>query len=284
MRTWERLLLKVMQMKWKWLLILSLGLLLLLGCTKKGTTPQTTPGATPAPVADTSLKTVKDRGKLQVGMSGTYPPFAFRDAAGNLIGFDVEITQEVAKRLGVTPEYVTMPFKGLVAALDTKRFDLIANQMGITPERQARYAFSKPYVNSGSQLLVHKDNTTINSMADVKGKKFGASQGSNYEKMLRDAGAEVVLYTTDSTMFADIAAKRIEGTLNDRLQVAYLIKQGTQPLRAAGPPTKGVDVALMFRKEDSALVAEVNKALDGMLSDGTYKRISAKWFGEDVRP
>jgi cystine transport system substrate-binding protein len=281
-RPWERLLLKVMQMKWKCFVFLSLTLLLVLGCTKKG---PTTPGATnPSPATDTSLQDVKGRGKLLVGMSGQYPPFAFREATGALIGFDVEITTEVAKRLGVTVEYLTMPFKGLVAALDSKRFDMIANQMAITPERQATYDFSRPYVNSGSQLLVHKDNTTINSLADVKGKKFGASQGSNYEKMLKDAGAEVVNYTNNATLYADIAAKRIEGTLNDRLQNAYLLKQGTQPFRAAGAPTKGVDVALMFRKGETTLVSEVNKALDGMLTDGAYKRISEKWFGEDVRP
>jgi L-cystine transport system substrate-binding protein len=273
-------------MKSKWFMVLSLTLLLIVGCAKKApTTPgATTPGATPAPASDTSLSDLKGRGKLLVGMSGQYPPFAFREAAGDLIGFDVDITTEVAKRLGVTVEYVTMPFKGLVAALDTKRFDLIANQMAITPERQAKYDFSRPYVNSGSQLLVHKDNTTINSLADVKGKKFGASQGSNYETMLKQAGAEIVNYTNNATLYADIAAKRIEGTLNDRLQNAYLLKQGTQPFRAAGTPTKGVDVALMFRKNETTLVSEVNKALDAMLTDGTYKRISEKWFGEDVRP
>lgn len=262
-------------------LLLASLLMIVTGCGK-GAPPKTT---TPTPAAaDQSLKAVKDRGKLLVGMSGQYPPFAFREANGDLVGFDVEITTEVAKRLGVGVEYVTMPFKGLVAALDSKRFDMIANQMGITPERQASYAFSKPYVNSGSQLLVHKDDTTINSMADVKGKKFGASQGSNYEKMLKDAGAEVVLYTSNATLFADIAARRIDGTLNDRLQVAYLIKQGTQPLRAAGTPTKGVDVGLMMRKGETELVGAVDKALDAMLQDGTYKAISEKWFGEDVRP
>lgn len=251
------------------------------GCSK---------GGTPAPIApapaaaDESLKGVKDRGKLLVGMSGQYPPFAFREANGDLVGFDVEITTEVAKRLGVGVEYVTMPFKGLVAALDTKRFDMIANQMGMTPERLEKYAFSKPYVNAGSQLLVHKENTTINSMADIKGKKFGASQGTNYETMLRDAGADVVLYTSNATLFADIAAGRIDGTLNDRLQVAYLIKQGTQPFRAAGTPQKGVEIGLMIRKGESALVTGVDQALDAMLQDGTYKAISEKWFGEDVRP
>lgn len=249
----------------------------LVGCTQGKTNA-------PTPAAESSLKRVQDQKKLLVGMSGQYPPFAFREANGELVGFDVEITTEVAKRLGVAVEYVTMPFKGLVAALDTNRFDMIANQMGITPERQEKYAFSRSYVNAGSQLLVHKDESTINSMADVRGKKFGASQGTNYEQMLREAGAEVVFYTSNATLFADIAARRIAGTLNDRLQVAYLLKQGTQPFRAAGAPEKGVEIGLMMRKGETSLVDAVNGALEAMLQDGAYKQISEKWFGEDVRP
>lgn len=239
-------------------------------------------GAPESP-ADSSLAEVKKRGKLQVGMSGQYPPFAYREADGKLIGFDVEITTEVAKRLGVEVEFVTMPFKGLMAALDTSRFDLIANQMSITDERKQTYAFSTPYVVSYSQLLVHKDNKAINETADIKGKTFAASQGSNYEQFLKDAGAKVEYYTSNATIFSDIAAGRIDGTMNDRLQVSYLVKTSGLPLRGTGEPDKKNDVALMLRKEGSStLLTAINKALADMKADGTYLKISQAWFGEDV--
>lgn len=267
------------------LLVLPLVLVLLAGC---GAAPKETgataaaPSNTAAP-ADTSLQEVKDRGKLLVGMSGQYPPFAYRESGGQLIGFDVEITAEVARRLGVEVEYVTMPFKGLMAALDSGRFDLIANQMGITAERLERYAFSTPYVQSVNQLLVHKENNEINSLADVKGKKFAASQGSNYEKYLLDAGADVEYYTSNGTIYTDIAAGRIDGSMNDRLQIAYMVKSSNLPLKGVGEETDKSPVALMFRKEGSTtLVEAVNQALDEMQKDGTYLRISETWFGLDA--
>lgn len=264
-------------------LALLLSLAVLAGCG--GAKPAETPPAAPQEqaAADESLAAVKQRGKLLVGMSGQYPPFAYREADGKLIGFDVEITTEIAKRLDVEAEFVTMPFKGLMAALDTERFDLIANQIAITEERKGLYAFSSIYVQSGSQLLVHKDNKDVNGLADVKGKRFGASQGSNYEAALKGAGAEIELYTSNATMYSDIASGRITGTMNDRLQVAYLVKTSNLPLRAAGTPETKVPVALMFRKEGSTtLIAAVNKAMAEMQADGTYLKISQKWFGEDA--
>lgn len=256
------------------------------GC---GSTAPTTPATPTTPnnnattPTDTSLADVKKAGKLQIGMSGEYPPFAYRQSDGTLTGFDVEYTTEIAKRLGVQPEYVTMPFKGLMAALDSKRFDLIANQMAITPQRQEKYDFSTPYVQSGAQLLVKKGNTTVKSLADVKGKRFAANAGSNYEKMLIDAGAEIVHYDSgNANIYSDIAAGRIEGTMNDPVQLAYLVKTSNLPLATAGQPGEKIPNALLFRKGNTALVNAVNKAYADMQADGTFLKLSEKWFGQDV--
>lgn len=267
------------------MLLIPLVLGLLAGC---GTAPKSvqnpaTQQAKQSATADSSLDDVKSRGKLLVGMSGQYPPFGYREGNGDLKGFDVEITTEIARRLGVKTEFVTMPFKGLMAALDSSRFDLIANQMAITDERLQRYAFSTPYVQSASQLLVHKENNEIKSLADVKGKTFAASQGSNYEKVLLEAGAKVEHYTTNATIYSDIAAGRIAGTMNDRLQVAYLVKTSNLPLKGVGESDKKIPIALMLRKEGSSSFREgVDKALADMKADGTFLKISEKWFGIDV--
>jgi cystine transport system substrate-binding protein len=258
-------------------LLLTLALTLAAGCSTAPKSP------TPAPAqADTSLTSVQQKGKLLIGMSGQYPPFAYRESSGKLIGFDVDITTEIAKRLKVQPEYVTMPFAGLIAALDSSRFDVIANQMGITEARLQRYAFTTPYVQSGAQLLVNKENKVINGLADVKGKTFGASQGSNYETILLAAGAKVEHYTSNATLFSDIASGRIDGTMDDRLQNAYLIKTSTQPFRPAGSPGEKVPVAIMSRKDSTALVSAINTAFADMKADGTFVKISNQWFGEDV--
>jgi len=96
------------------------------------------------------LAKIKDEGKLLIGTEGTYAPFTFHDASGKLTGFDVEISREVAKRLGVEPEFKETQWDALFAGLDAKRFDMIANQVGIRPDRQEKYDFSDPYITSAS--------------------------------------------------------------------------------------------------------------------------------------
>lgn len=89
-------------------------------------------------------KKVQDEGKLLIGTEGTYPPFTFHDDKGELTGFDVEISKEVAKRLGLKPEFLETQWDAMFAGLDSKRFDMIANQVGIRPDRQEKYDFSDP--------------------------------------------------------------------------------------------------------------------------------------------
>lgn len=101
---------------------------------------------------------IKEKGELKIGTEGTYPPFTFHDETGELTGFDVEIAKEVAKRLGVKPVFVETQWDAMFAGLDAKRFDMIANQVGIRPDRQEKYDFSDPYITSAAVLVVHKEN------------------------------------------------------------------------------------------------------------------------------
>lgn len=126
------------------------------------------------------LAKVKDDGKLLIGTEGTYAPFTFHDESGNLTGFDVEIATEVAKRLGVDPEFKETQWDAIFAGLDAKRFDMIANQVGIRPDRQEKYDFSDPYISSAAVLIVHKDNNEVKNFEDIKGLNAAQSLTSNY--------------------------------------------------------------------------------------------------------
>ena len=120
------------------------------------------------------LGKIKDEGKLIVGTEGTYAPFTFHDDSGELTGFDVEISREVAKRLGVEVEFLETQWDAMFAGLDAKRFDMVANQVGIKPERQEKYDFSDPYITSKAVLIAHEDNDTVKSFEDMKGLKVGS--------------------------------------------------------------------------------------------------------------
>ena len=126
-----------------------------------------------------------------IGTEGTYPPFTFHDESGKLTGFDVEIAQEVANRLGVEAEFMETQWDAMFAGLDAKRFDMVANQVGIKPERQEKYDFSDPYITSKAVLITNENNDSIKSFEDIKGLKSAQSMTSNYADIAKSYGAEI---------------------------------------------------------------------------------------------
>ncbi|MDQ1000903.1 cystine transport system substrate-binding protein [Neobacillus niacini] len=229
------------------------------------------------------LAKVKDEGKLLIGTEGTYAPFTFHDESGNLTGFDVEIATEVAKRLGVKPEFKETQWDAIFAGLDAKRFDMIANQVGIRPDRQEKYDFSDPYITSAAVLIVHKDNNEVKTFEDIKGLNAAQSLTSNYGDMAKKYGANLVGVEGFTQSVELLASKRVDVTINDRISYLDYTKQRPEaPIKIAATSEDASASGLMFRKGSDKLVAEVNKALTEMVEDGTYKKISEKWFGEDV--
>src|SRR5690348_8636939 len=102
-----------------------------------------------APVmAQSALDQIKTAGVIRIGTEGTYAPFTFHDTTGALVGFDVEIGREIAKRLGVEAEFVEGPWDGLIAGIDANRYDVVINQVGINDDRKTKYDFSEPYIAS----------------------------------------------------------------------------------------------------------------------------------------
>jgi L-cystine transport system substrate-binding protein len=229
------------------------------------------------------LAKVKDDGKLLVGTEGTYAPFTFHDESGNLTGFDVEISREVAKRLGVEVEFKETQWDAIFAGLDAKRFDMIANQVGIRPDRQEKYSFSDPYITSAAVLVTHKDNDKVKAFEDIKGLNAAQSLTSNYGEMAKKYGANLVSVEGFTQSVELLASKRVDVTINDRISFLDYTKQRPDaPIKIAATSEDASVSGLMFRKDSDTLVDEVNKALTEMIEDGTYKKISEKWFGEDV--
>jgi L-cystine transport system substrate-binding protein len=230
-----------------------------------------------------SLETVKSQGKILIGTEGTYAPFTFHDKDGKLTGFDVEVAEEVAKRLEVKAEFVEVKWDGMFAGLDAKRFDMIANQVGIRADRQAKYDFSDPYITSRAVLIVAKDNNSITKFEDLKGKKSAQSLTSNYADIAKTNGAEIVSSEGFNQSIDLVLAKRADATINDSLSYYDLLKQKPDvAVKIAAEQSNASSSGLMFRKDSKELVESVNKALADMKADGTYVNISKKWFGVDV--
>ncbi|MFB5194947.1 amino acid ABC transporter substrate-binding protein [Neobacillus sp. KR4-4] len=229
------------------------------------------------------LKKVKDEGTLLIGTEGTYPPFTFHDTSGNLTGFDVDLAKEVAKRIGVKPEFKETQWDAMFAGLDAKRFDMIANEVGIRPDRQEKYDFSDPYITSAGVLIVHKDNDKVKAFEDIKGLNAAQSLTSNYADMAKKYGAKIVGVDGFQQAVELLAQKRVDVTINDKLSfLDYKKQKPDAPIKVVATANDSSSSGFMFRKKSDTLVDEVNKALKEIIDDGTYKKISEKWFGEDV--
>ncbi|MDR6224719.1 transporter substrate-binding domain-containing protein [Desmospora profundinema] len=232
---------------------------------------------------DNLLAGIKKRGEIRIGTEGTYKPFTFRDEESNeLTGYDVEVAEEVAKRMGVKATFVEGPWDAMLTSLSTGRFDIVANQVGINEERKKKFDFSTPYSVSYATIVVHKDNQEIKEIDDVKGKRAAQTPTSNYGKMAEEAEAEIVSYEDMMTAMRDVAAKRVDFSLNDRLAVAEMLQTTDLPLKTVGQPMDPSESAFPVPKGNEDLVEEINQALQEMQADGTLAEISERWFGEDI--
>lgn len=226
---------------------------------------------------------IKASGVIKFGTEGTYAPFDFHDANNKLTGFDVAIATEVAKRLGVKAQFVEGPWDGLFAGLNDKRFDVLADEVTIRPDRLAKYDFSTPYIASDAVLIVRKDNKTIHSFKDLKGKTAAESLTSNLGKIARDNGAKIDGINGFNDAVSLLEAGRVDATVNDKLSFLDLMKHNPNaPLKVVASYGSAEQNGLVVRKGNQDLVQAIDKALASMKKDGTYLKISKKWFNADV--
>lgn len=267
-------------------ILLTLTVVLLAACGNNSNTASDSTAGTNgegSSTAKNSLEAVKSSGKLRIGTEGTYAPFSYHDTAGKLTGFDVEIAEEVAKRLGVKAEFTETQWDGLFAGMDAKRFDVIFNQVSITEDRKVKYDFSEPYIVSKAVLIVRDDNEDIKTFADLKGKKAGQSLTSNLTDIARDNGAELVATDGFNQAMDLLTSGRIDATVNDGLSFLDLKKQKPDvKIKVVDEIPNGSESAAVFLKGNDELVKAVSDAIVEMKNDGTYLKISEKYFGTDV--
>ncbi|MBY6142302.1 amino acid ABC transporter substrate-binding protein [Leisingera daeponensis] len=222
---------------------------------------------------------------LRVGMSGGYFPFTFvkQDV---LQGFEVDVMNAVAEEAGLDVEFETMSFSGLVGALDAGRIDTIANQITITLEREAKFAFTEPYVYDGAQVVVREGNEEVAGVEDLRGRIVAVNLGSNFEQLLRELpfADEVEIKTYESNIAQDTALGRVDAFVMDRVSSAQLIQESPLPLALAGKPFSEIRNALPFRNDEAGIAQrdQVDAALTTLRENGTLAEISQKWFGTDI--
>ncbi|MDR1432336.1 MAG: transporter substrate-binding domain-containing protein [Propionibacteriaceae bacterium] len=223
-------------------------------------------------------------GKIVFGTEGTYAPFTYHDTASNeLVGYDIEVARAVAEKLGVTAEFQETAWDGIFAALEAGRFNAVSNEVEITDARKEKYDMTEPYSVSYPVVLTRTDNTTINTVADLKGKTTGQAAGSNWGAKAESYGASVEPVPGFSEAAAAVKQGRIDFTLNDALTIAdYFTTTKDTELKIAVEITDDkVYQGFAFNK-DSGLLPAVNAAITELRTDGTLAAIGQKYFGKDI--
>ena len=258
--------------------------------------------ATTAPAAGGDLLAeVKKRGKLLVATDANYKPQSFKNPDGSFEGFDIDVANEVAKRLGVEAEFIDVNFDLVTAGAWNGRWDMNAGSMTITPDRKKSLYFSGPYYYTPASFVVHKDSKTA-SVDDLKGKKVGVGAATTYldylqgkltlegETILKPApeAIDAKIYDTDSLALTDLAlgdGTRVDGVLT-ALPTAEEAIKGGQPLKILGDPVYYEDLGLAFDQKSAldskGLADAVTKIIDDMHKDGTLTKLAAKYYSSDL--
>ena len=223
---------------------------------------------------------------IRVGMSGGYFPFTFT-RADELQGFEVDLMNAVGEITGDDIEFVTMSFSGLIGALESGRIDTVANQITVTPEREAKFAFTQPYVYDGAQVVVKAGNEgTITGPESLSGKSVAVNLGSNFEELLRALpnASDIDIRTYESNIEQDTALGRVDAFVMDRVSSAQVIKESPLPLALAGQPFSEIQNALPFRNDQAGLAMRdrVDAAITTLKENGRLAEISQKWLDADV--
>jgi cystine transport system substrate-binding protein len=234
--------------------------------------------------AATGLEAVQEAGTIVVGTEGTYRPFSFHaDGAGDLTGYDVEITEAVAEKLGVEVKFEETQWDAIFAGLEANRFAMIANQVSINPQREESYEFSEPYTVSPGVIVVPAGETSISSFADLKDKTTAQSLTSNWYTLAKDNGANVEAVEGWAQAVALLEQGRVDATVNDKLTfLDYMQQTPDAPLEVAAETDDPALSAFAFAKGNTELRDAVNEALSELRADGTLAEISEKYFGENV--
>lgn len=214
-------------------------------------------------------------------MSGLYPPLNFKKD-GELTGFDAEIGTEIAKRIGLEAKPVTNPWETIIQGLKSNKYDAIIGSMSATPERDEQVDFTDPYYLSGAQIFVKAGNTEIKSAEDLAGKTIGVIQSSTWKDMAEELSDDIKGYSGDVVALQDLAVGRVDAVITDKIVGLNAKNEKGLEIESVGDLLNEDRVSVAVKEGNTELAAKINEAIQSMIDDGTYEKISMKWFNENI--
>ncbi len=263
--------------------LLALCLCLLAGCS--GAKNNETPASTGTDAAADLLAQIKANGFITIAMEGTWAPWTYHDETDTLVGFDVEVGQKIAEKLGVEARFIEGEWDGLLAGLEAGRYDIMINGVDVTAERQQKYDFSTPYAYNRTAVIVRGDDDSIQTMEDLKDKQTANTISSTYAEVAEKYGATVTGVDDLNQTMELLLSGRIDATLNAEVTFYDYLKahpDANVKIAAIDPEVTSVAIPMRKGEETASLLAAVNEALDALRADGTLTALSEKYFGGDI--
>jgi polar amino acid transport system substrate-binding protein len=234
-------------------------------------------------IASALPEKTKTAGKISFGVDDAYPPMEYRDEKNALVGFDIDFGNAIAKKLGIKSDWVPTVWDGILPSLSAKKFDAILSSLSITDKRKLEIGFSEPYIMGGPIIITKKDNTSIKTADDLKGKTVAVQLGSTGDNAVSGISGtkEVKKYDKIPQALLDLTSGRVEAVVADDQVGRYYVGLDASKYLVAGK-LNDEPFGIGFRKEDKDLTDVVQKAIDDLKADGTLSKISLKWFKTDI--
>lgn len=259
-------------------------------------------GWVPASTAGETLDRVMKNKMLVEVTDQAYPPFSYIDESGEVVGFDIDISKEIAKRLGVDYKVETPSWEIIVAGNWNGRWDICVCSMTPTKERAEVLSFVNEYYSAPANIVVNVDNNEIKSAADLNGKRVGVQAGTTYEKYVQKElvievpggtakieypfeEAAAVPYDSEDTAFQDLAlgtGKRLDAIVSGYLTAKERVEKAGDRFKIVGDALYGEPIWVSVEKGDPEWEAKIKEIFKAMHDDGTLKAISEKWLGADI--
>lgn len=224
---------------------------------------------------------------IVIGLDDNFPPMGFRDDKGELVGFDIDLAREAGKRIGVEVQFKPIDWSAKEAELTGKRVDVLWNGLTITEERKANILFTTPYLEN-HQIIVVTDKSAITTKAQLAGKVVGVQDGSSaVDAIQKDTETaksikEIKKFGDNVTALMDLSAGRLDALVVDEVVGRYYTAKKPGEYRVLDENFGTEDYGVGTRKDDTELMAKLQKAMDEMKADGAAATISTKWFGKDI--
>jgi polar amino acid transport system substrate-binding protein len=224
---------------------------------------------------------------LRVGLDDTYPPMEYKDEAGNFAGFDIEMSKEIGKRLGVEVQYVPTAWTAIFNGLSADKYDCIISSLSITEDRKKSLDYTRPYISNNQVIAVKIDNSTIASEKDLKDKIVAVQMGTTSEEACNEFTKTTPFkdfkkYEAMTEALSELKIGRVDAVVCDLVVGKYFVAKDKTSYKLVSTTLPLEPIGIGLKKGDTEMTQKIDKILGDMISDGTLKNISTKWFGEDM--